>query len=209
MSPAPGWRRLLRLSLGRRSIERDVDDELAFHLAMREEKLRRLGLTPDAARVKAHERFGDASQVRTECVTIDRQYAREVRLMEWLESLWSDFVYALRTFRRMPAFTAVATITLALGIGATSAMFTLVNSILLRPLPYPESDRIVRVIQSYPEIGLDTWGLNQVNVAMYRDRSTDFSAFAAYRNGSVTVQSPSGPQRIQVLRVTSQFFRTI
>src|ERR1043166_5386137 len=209
MSPAPGWRRLLRLSLGRRSIERDVDDELAFHLAMREEKLRRLGFTPDAARVKAHERFGDASQVRTECVTIDRQYAREVRLMEWLESLWSDFLYALRTFRRMPAFTAVATVTLALGIGATTAMFTLVNGILLRPLPYPDSDRLVRVIQSYPEIGLATWGLSQQNVAQYRDRSPDFVAFAAYQSGSVTIQGSNGPQRLPVARVTADFFRVI
>ena len=211
MSPAspPGWRRLLRLPLGHRSIERDIDDELAFHLAMREEKLRRLGLAPDAARAGAHDRFGDQAGVREECITIDRQYAREVRLMEWLESLWSDFQYALRTFRRMPTFTAVATITLALGIGATTAMFTLVNSILLRPLPYPDSDRLVRIIQSYPEIGLDTWGLNQVNLAMYRDRATDFSAFAGYRGGSVTLQGPNGPQRIPILRVTEGFFRTI
>jgi predicted permease len=209
VSPAPGWRRLLRLRLGRRSIEQDVDDELAFHLAMREEKLRRLGLPPDAARAGAHDRFGDAGSVRDECITIDRQYDREVRLMEWLESLWTDFQYALRTFRRMPMFTTIATITLALGIGATTAMFTLVNSILLRPLPYPQSDRIVRIIQSYPEKGLDTWGLNQTNIAMYRDRSTDFSAFAAYRGGSVTLQGPKGPQRIPILRVTSAFFRTI
>ena len=209
MTPAPGWRRLLRLPLGDRSIERDIDDELAFHLAMREEKLRRLGLTPDAARDGAYQRFGDTTDVRNECLTIDRQYAREVRLMEWLESLWSDFLYALRTFRRMPTFTAVATITLALGIGATTAMFTLVNSILLRPLPYPQSERIVRVIQSYPEIGLDTWGLNQMNLAAYRDRATDFSSFAGYRGGSVTVQGPTGPQRIPILRVTEGFFRTI
>jgi predicted permease len=209
VSPAPGWRRLFRLSLGDRSIERDVDDELAFHLAMREDKLRRLGLEPRAAHVQALERFGDATSVRDECLTIDRQYAREVRLMEWLESLWTDFQYALRTFRRMPAFTAIATITLALGIGATTAMFTLVNSILLRPLPYPESERLVRVIQSYPEKGLDTWGLNQQNIALYRDRSTDFEAFAGYRGGSATIRSASGPQRLPILRVTSEFFRVI
>jgi len=209
LSPAPGWRRNFRLTLGERFLERDIDDELAFHLAMREEKLRSLGVAPDAARAGAHARFGDQAEVRDECLTIDRQYAREVRLMEWLESLWSDVRYALRTFRRMPTFTAVAIITRALGIGATTAMFTLVNSILLRPLPYPNADRLVRVIQSYPEKGLDTWGLNQVNIAMYRDRSTDFSSFAAYRNGSATLQSPSGPQRIQTIRVTSPFFRTI
>lgn len=209
MSPAPGWRRLLRLPLGERSLQRDIDDELAFHLSMREEKLRSLGVAPDAARASAHARFGDPAGVRDECLSIDRQYAREVRLMEWLESLWSDFRYALRTFRRMPTFTAVAVITLALGIGATTAMFTLVNSILLRPLPYPNADRLVRIIQSYPEKGLDTWGLNQVNIAMYHDRSSDFSSFAAYRNGSVTLQTPSGPQRIQIIRVTSPFFRTL
>ncbi|HKW46335.1 MAG TPA: ABC transporter permease, partial [Gemmatimonadaceae bacterium] len=209
MSPAPGWRRLLRLRLGERSIERDIDDELAFHLEMREEKLRRLGLAADAARASAQDRFGDTADVRDECLTIDRQYAREVRLMEWLESLWTDFHYALRTFRRMPTFTAIAILTLALGIGATTAMFTLVNSILLRPLPYPDSDRIVRIIQSYPEKGLDTWGLNQMNIAMYRDRATDFSSFAAYRGGSVTLLGPTGPRRIPILRVTAEFFRTI
>ena len=209
MTPAPGWRRLLRLPLGDRSIERDVDEELAFHLAMREEKLRGSGMSPEAARAHALGRFGDTHIVRNELLTIDRQHAREVRLMEWLESLWSDFQYALRTFRRMPTFTLVATVTLALGIGATTGMFTLVNGILLRPLPYPESERLVRVLQSYPEMGLDSWGLNQMNIAMYRDRSTDFSSFAAYRGGSVTVQGPTGPQRISILRVTSELFRVL
>jgi len=129
--------------------------------------------------------------------------------MEWLESIWSDFQYALRTFRRMPTFTVIATITLALGIGATTAMFTLVNSILLRPLPYPESERIVRIIQSYPEKGLDTWGLSQQNIALYRDRSTDFEAFGAYRGGSATIRTETGPQRLAILRVTAGFFRAI
>src|SRR4051812_8615558 len=76
MTLTPGWRRLFRLSIGARTIERDVDDELAFHLAMREDKLRRLGLAPDLARVQAHERFGNTALVRNECLTIDRQYAR-------------------------------------------------------------------------------------------------------------------------------------
>jgi predicted permease len=209
VSPAPGWRRLLRLSVGERSIQRDVDDELAFHMEMREDKLRRLGFAPEVAHTVAQERFGDASRVRDECLDIDRQYAREVRMTEWIESLWSDFQYALRTFRRMPVFTSVATITLALGIGATTAMFTLVNGILLRPLPYPNADRLVRVIQSYPEMGLDTWGLNQQNIALYRDRANDFEAFAAFRSGTVTIRTASGPQRLSIIRVTSEFFRVV
>jgi len=209
MSVGPGWRRMLRLPLGKRALERDVEDELAFHLAMREDKLRRLGLAPDAAHAAARERFGDAGRVREECLAIDQRHQREVRMREWLESLWFDFRYALRTLRRMPAFTAVATVTLALGIGATTAMFTLVDGILLRPLPYPQADRLVRVIQSYPEKGLDTWGLSQQNLAMYRDRATDFAAFAGYRAGQVTVRAGDRPERLDVLLVTADFFRVI
>jgi predicted permease len=209
VSIGPGWRRTLRLSLGRRSLERDVDDELAFHLSMREDKLRRLGLAPDAARAEARARFGDAGRVREECLVIDQQRHREVRMKEWVESFWADFRYALRTLRRMPAFTTVATITLALGIGATTAMFTLVDGILLRPLPYPGADRLVRLIQSYPEIGLDTWGLSQQNLAMYRDRATDFVAFAGFRAGDVTIRAGDRPERLSVLLVTADFFRVI
>ena len=192
-----------------RSVERDVDDELAFHLAMRAEKLRRAGLEPDAASAQARERFGDPDKFRDECITIGQQYAREVRFMEWVESIWSDFRYALRTLRRMPAFTTVATLTLALGIGATTAMFTLVNGILLRPLPYPHADRLVRVIQSYPEKGLDTWGVNYQNIALYRDRANDFEAFSAFRNGSITLRTDRGPERLTVQRVTSEFFKVV
>lgn len=209
MSLLPGWRRALRLSLGKRSVERDVDDEIAFHLAMREEKLRQQGLPPGDAESTARSRFGDPERVRDECITIDRQYAREVRVMEWLESIWSDFRYALRALRQRPAFTAVAIITLALGIGATAGMFTLVNGILLQPLPYPNSDRLVRLIQSYPEKGLDTWGLSQRNIAMYRDGATDFEAFTAFRGGRVTIRGDRGPERLAVLRVTSTFFDVI
>lgn len=186
-----------------------MDEELAFHLAMREEKLQRLGLEPAAAKVRARERFGDTDRVRDECITIGKGHAREVSTMEWFESVLSDVRYALRTFRRMPAFTTVATITLALGIGATSAMFTLVNGILLQPLPYPNAERLVSLLQSYPEKGLDSWGISQVNIAMYRDRTTDFEAFAAYRTGSSTVRLPSGPARLSTTRVTADFFHVL
>ncbi len=209
MTIRPGWRRAFRLALGRRSVERDVDDELAFHLVMREEKLRGLGVPADVAPAQARERFGDPDRVRDECITIDEQHAREVRLMEWLESVWSDLRYALRTLRRMPAFTVVATLTLALGIGATSAIFTLVNGILLRPLPYPNADRLVRLIGSYPEKGLPTWGVSQQQIALYRDRATDFEAFTAFRGGSVTIRTDRGAERLSIMRVTSEFFKVI
>jgi predicted permease len=209
VSVGRGWRRLFRISRDGQSARRDVDDEIAFHLAMREEKLRRLGASPDEAEAEARARFGDPGQVRDECVTIDQRYAREVRVMEWIESVWSDFRYAFRTLRRMPAFTVVATLTLALGIGATTAMFTLVDEILLRPLPYPNADRIVRLIQSYPEIGLDTWGVSQENIAMYRDRASDFESFAGYRRTGMTLAAGGRAERIDAAIVTADFFHVL
>ena len=95
MSLGPGWRRLLRI----REVERDVDDEIAFHIAMREEQLRRRGLPPERAHTTALDRFGDAARVREDCITIDRRYEREVGLMEWLASVLSDVRLALRSFR--------------------------------------------------------------------------------------------------------------
>jgi predicted permease len=204
-----GWRRLLRIARDRRSTQNEVDDEIAFHLAMREEKLRRLGASSSEAEAEARARFGDPGQVREECVTIDQRYAREVRVMEWIESVWSDVRYAFRTLRRMPGFTLVATLTLAIGIGATTAMFTLVNAILVRPLPYPDASRLVRLIQSYPEKGLDTWGVTQENIVMYRDRATDFAAFSAYRSTQVTLAGDDRAVRLAVSRVTADFFRVI
>jgi predicted permease len=208
MTLRPGWRRLFRLP-GRRWIAREVDDELAFHLGMREEKLRTEGLSAEDARTQARTQFGDPLRVRDECVAIDSRYAQEMRLMEWFESVGADLRYALRTLLRAPAFTSVVVLTLALGIGATTAIFTLVDGILLRPLPYPNPDRLVRLIQSYPERGLEGWGVSQQNIALYRDRSTDFEAFSAYRSGGATLADASGATRLTVARVTADFFRVM
>ena len=209
MTIGDGWRKVFRLPPSAARAARDVDAEIAFHIAMREERLRREGLSSARAHGVARERFGDPARVRDECLTIDRRYTREVRMMEWIESVAADLRYAFRAMRRAPAFTFVATLTFALGIGATTAMFTLVNGILLKPLPYPGADRLVRLIQSYPEAGLDTWGISQQNIALYRDGNTDFEAFSAYRGGTVTIRTPQGPDRLAIQWVTSDFFRVI
>src|SRR3569833_195494 len=124
MTPPPGWRRIFRHLESPRAIQRDVDDELSFHLAMREEKLRRAGLSTDDAHAIAHERFGDAGRERDELLIIARQHARERRLMDWIEAVWSEFCFALRSLRGVSIFSSVASSSLAFGFGATTEMFT-------------------------------------------------------------------------------------
>ena len=201
----PSGRRVFQLH----TPERDVDEEIAFHLAMREEKLREDGLVSESARALAIERFGDAAAVRKECLTIDRRHAREGRVMEIISSFAVDLRLAYRSLRKLPAFTVVATITLALGIGATSAMFSLVDGILLKPLPYATPERLVQVRQAYPEKGLDHWALSQENVAMYRDRVHQFESFGAYARGAATYTTGATSERLNTVRVTGDFFKVL
>ena len=211
MSSGKRWHRLFRLPpVGRRAVARDLehqlDDELAFHIKMREERLAELGLSPEDARADAIARFGDQERIRAECLTIDQQYAREMTMLDWFESIAADLRFALRTLRRAPAFTVITALTLALGVGATTAIFTLVNGILLRPLPYPHAEQLVRVIQSYPEKGLDFWPLSQQNAVAYKNDVTDFSHFGAYYPEGVTLTGDGAPERLMAVHVTGDFF---
>jgi putative ABC transport system permease protein len=121
----------------------------------------------------------------------------------------NDLRFALRSLRKAPGFTTVAVLTLALGIGATSAMFSLVNGILLRPLPYAQPGRLVQVRQAYPEIGLDNWALSHENVVMYRDRVHAFASFAGYHGGGATLVQDGQPRRLSVVRATGDFFTVL
>src|ERR1700693_5728826 len=127
------WRRLLR----RRKMEDQLEKELRFHLDQHASELIAQGQAPDEARRQARLTFGGPEQVKEMC--------RDARGTRWLEYLLQDFRYALRTLRQKPGFAAVALLTLALGSGATTVMFTLVNGVLLKHLPYPEPDRLVRL----------------------------------------------------------------
>jgi len=214
MSSGRRRRPIFRLPrIGRRAVARDLehqlDDELAFHISMREERLTALGLSPDEARADAIARFGDQERIRAECLTIDQQYARDLTMMDWLESVAADFRFALRTLRRAPAFAVIASLTLALGIAATTAIFSLVNGILVRPLPYPHPEQLVRVMQSYPEKGLDRWVLSHQNVVLYKRGVQDFAHFAAYSPQGATLAGDGAPERLLPVLVSGDFFTTL
>ena len=138
-------RRLFRLDLGAKRVTRDVDDEIEFHLAMRARALEAEGLSPDEARARAAARFGDSTAVRSECVTIDTQGARARRASERLDHLRVDAAYAVRALRQHPGFAIVVATILALGIGANTATFRVIDALMLRVLPVPHPERLIAI----------------------------------------------------------------
>jgi len=139
------WRRAFRLAVGRHHVDRAVDEELAFHIEMRTRKLMAAGLTPEAARLQALQQFGDMGAVRDECLTIDHQRERAMTRASRLQDLRQDATYAVRTLRQQKGFTAVMLLILALGIGANTAIFTLIDALLLRTLPVPHPEQLITI----------------------------------------------------------------
>ncbi|MGH7689900.1 MAG: ABC transporter permease, partial [Gemmatimonadaceae bacterium] len=139
----PGVRRIFRLPWTSREMRRDLDDELRFHLQMRIANLRALGMSERDAEAEAIRRLGDEHELKAYCLRVDERRAVVDRAVGWLQDWAQDLRLAARHARRSPAFTALAVLTLALGIGANSAIFTVIHRLLIAPLPYPDGNRIV------------------------------------------------------------------
>jgi len=162
----------LRALGAQRRFDADFDDEIATHLEMLADDYVRRGMTPDAARRAATLAFGGAAQIK--------EQQREDRGLRLVDATVQDLRYAVRSLRRNPAFAAVTILTLAIGIAAATAMFTVADAVLLRPLPFPEPERLVEISETNPLKGWTHTVVAPANLADWRVRNTVFTDIAGY-----------------------------
>ncbi len=177
--------------------EQELNDEVSSHLEMLTQENRRRGMSPDEARSAALRSFGGVDQIK-------EQY-RDQRGLPWLESFFQDLRFGLRGLRRNPGFAAVAVLTLALGIGATTAIFTVVNAVLLRPLPYPHPEELVYVQQVLGNYGVQAY-VYSPEYSAWQDRSRSLRQVAAYMFAQYNLTGGGEPERVKAGMATASFF---
>ncbi|AKJ07005.1 putative permease [Archangium gephyra] len=209
----PGFKRLLKLAVRPRAVEQDVDEELRFHLEMRAAAHEREGLSPTEARAAAEREFGDVASVREECVRIGHERERKMKRFLLWDALVQDVRYALRMLRHAPGFALVAVLTLGLGIGATTAIFSVVRGVLMRPLPFAEPERLVRMWQANPSQGVARGEVSPLDFADWKARQRSFEDMGTWwyvegMSGS-NLSGDGEPQRLPAAYVNDGFFSTL
>jgi predicted permease len=187
MSRTPWPRRAFRLPWRSRSeIDSDLEEELAFHLDQRTEALIRTGMEPEAARAEALRRFGDLAGARSYCRAVDRGRARGEQRRDWLAGWSQDLAFSLRQLIRSPGLTLIAVLTLALGVGANTAIFSVVHRVLMDPLPYRDGDRLVALLLSSPKNQM-TMTPDMPSVAAWRAQSKLLEGVEAFDERPVSL----------------------
>jgi len=181
---------------GRQRRDRELAEELESHLLMHIDDNVRAGMSPREARRQALVKLGGLTQTEEAC--------RRRRGLPLLEDFFQDLRYAARGLRRQPAFTLVAVLTLALGIGANTALFSVVNAVFLNPLPLPEPDRVVSLFETFQPDGRSA--LSYPNLRDWREQNTTFEGMAAYVPGAFNLQAGDSPRRLLGLRVEANYF---
>ena len=190
--------RRLRALVTRERLDEGLDEEIQFHLDQQIEKNRRAGMSPSEARRQALVRFGGVTQAR--------ERTRDEFRAAHLENLARDVRFGWRALQRSPGFLATVALTLALGIGATTAMFSIVHGVLLQPLPYPHQERLVEIVHEVPELGVDRWLASPAIYFGYRDHNRTFDAIGHWDwdDSPVTVSGGAEPESVPSLEVTHE-----
>ena len=200
-------KRSLRSWLWRVPRDQEVEEEIAFHVEMRTRELIGRGLDPQSARELALRRLGDRATLERTCVDLARKRDRDMRVVQWLDELGDDVKFAWRQMRSSPAFTGIAAVTLALGIGANSAIFALVDAALLRPLPFHEPARLVMMWER--SATSQRGGVSPLNMLDWKERSRSFDAvggFVPYVGGMVMSGRDGTAETVPRQWVTAGFF---
>jgi predicted permease len=197
MSVVTLFRRLLG-SIRTSAFEQNMDAELRHHLDLETEALVIRGMTPEAARDAARQRFGSLALVKDDC--------RESWGMRAIDTLTQDLRFALRNLRKYPSYTAVVLLTLALGIGANTAIFSVVHAVLLRPLPYANGDRLVEIRQQALKIGVASAGVSVKEINDYRAQTDALDAVVEYHQMSFNMLGRGEASRVQTGVVSANFF---
>jgi predicted permease len=201
------FRRLLNLpTRDDRSIARDVDDEVAFHLAMRVQALRDAGVLQGEAERRARAEFGDLDRARQSLRAGETRVAAVEQRTRRVDELTQDLQYSIRQLRRNPGFTLIAVLTLGLGIGANTAIFSAVRGILLQPLPFPEPGQLYRVFSTIKE---KKSALSVPDYTDFHAGTKAFSGLTAYYDGTANLTGDGTPQRLVAARVTANFFNVL
>ena len=206
-------KRVFRLPGTRRRADEELDAELRFHLEGRiEDLMEHENLTRDAAESEARRRFGDYEAYRSEARTIDDSILQRRRKMDVMETLRRETRHAARTLLRSPSFSVIAIVTLALGLGAATTIFTLLDRVVLRPLPYPDTDRLIHIGTAWPKVKADEeYGLAKGQYFYFKKHSQVLADLLMY-DGSVMLVPGDGshaPERVSELDVSANTFRLL
>jgi macrolide transport system ATP-binding/permease protein len=191
-------RRLVAL-FRRRQFDADLEEEMRLHQELREQEQVERGVAPEEAHYAAKRRFGNKLLLREE--------SRDMWSWNWLETFLQDIRYGLRQLRRSPRFTVVAVLVLALGIGASVAIFGFVDAALLEPLPYANPGRLMSVNESNVE--MPRWPLSYPDYVDWQRLNKSFSSLDVYNGSGYLLRTSSGAEPVQGERVSGAFFRTL
>jgi predicted permease len=193
------WWRLIR----RNSLERDLGRELEFHIAERVSALQSSGVSEEESRRRVRHEFGGMEQVKELC--------RDARGTRWLEDLLTDIRYAFRTLRKVPSFTIVCLVTLALGIGVTTGIFTVLNGVLLKPLAYSHPERLVNLQEktTWETARGDIWALSYPNYLDCKHRVHSLELAAMHDAGGAILSAPGEPAYVDGREISSNLFSVI
>ena len=199
------WIREFRLRLrslfSRKQLDRDLNDELAFHLAQRTDKNRAAGMNDAEAHHAAHRQLGNATYLKEE--------TRNMRTLPTVENFAQDLRYGSRALIKTPLFALIAIATLALGIGASTAIFSVVNSVLLRPLPFAQPERLVQVWETNLKLGADQNVVNPLNFLDWTEQNRCFTGMAAIIGDSTKLGLGQEQLQVPAILVSPQFFSVL